>query len=285
MSGLLASMFDGLLVGCVYGLAAMGLSLVWGVMNVINLAHGVMIAFGMFGLYFLFTGYGINPYLLLLPVVIAGFISGAVIYWVAVHRVIGRPILTSLLSTFAVNMILVGLGTTLWSTSPYNVAFSLPGITVGPYTFTGGHIAAAISAVIIALGLEAFLYYTRFGKAIRAVADNRDAAELMGISSARVLMVSFGLGVALAAASGGLASTLFPFTVLSGGTYQLKSFVVTVLAGLGKPVGALVAGIILGLLEGAVTPFIAISWIPLIEFVLFVMALILFPNGIFGRAA
>jgi branched-subunit amino acid ABC-type transport system permease component len=285
MYGLLASMFDGLLIGCVYGLAAMGLSLVWGVMNVINLAHGVMIAFGMFGLYFLFTAYGINPYVLLLPVIIAGFVSGVVIYWVAVHRVIGRPILTSLLSTFAVNMILIGLGTTLWSTSPYNVAFSLPGITIGPYTFTGGHFAAAFSAVILALGLEAFLYYTRFGKAIRAVADNRDAAELMGISSARILMVAFGLGVALAAASGGLAATLFPFTVLSGGAYQLKSFVVTVLAGLGKPVGALVAGILLGLLEGAVTPFMAVSWIPLIEFVLFVMALVLFPKGIFGRTA
>jgi branched-subunit amino acid ABC-type transport system permease component len=284
MFGVLASMFDGLLVGCVYGLAAMGLSLVWGVMNVINLAHGVMIAFGMFALYFLFSGYGSNPYVLLLPIIIAGFISGVVIYWIAVHRVIGRPILTSLLSTFAVDMVLVGLGTTLWSTSPYNVDFALPGITIGRYTFTGDHIAAAIADVIIATGLQAFLYYTRFGKAIRAVADNRDAAELMGISSARVLSVSFGFGVALAAASGGLAATLFPFTVLSGGIYQLKSFVVTVLAGLGKPVGALAAGILLGLLEGAVTPFIAISWIPLIEFGLFVMALVLFPSGIFRRA-
>jgi len=284
MSGLLASMFDGLLIGCVYGVAAMGLSLVWGVMNVINLAHGVMIAFGMFGLYFLFSGFGVNPYVLLLPIIGAGFICGVVIYWVAVHRVIGRPILTSLLSTFAVNMVMIGLGTTLWSTSPYYVDFTLAGITIGRYTFTGDHIAAATAAVIMAVGLQTFLYYTRFGKAIRATADNRDAAELMGISSAQVLTVSFGLGVALAAASGGLAATLFPFTVLSGGAYQLKSFVVTVLAGLGKPLGALAAGILLGLLEGAVTPFIAISWIPLIEFGLFVAVLVLFPSGLFGRA-
>ncbi len=277
-------MFDGLLVGCVYGLAAMGLSLVWGVMNVINLAHGVMIAFGMFGLYFLFSGFGVNPYVLLLPILSVGFICGVVIYWIAVHRVIGRPILTSLLSTFAVNMVMIGLGTTLWSTSPYNVDFALAGVTIGPYTFTGDHIAAAIAAVIMAVGLQSFLYYTRFGVAIRATADNRDAAELMGISSAQVLTVSFGLGVALAAASGGLAATLFPFTVLSGGAYQLKSFVVTVLAGLGKPLGALAAGVLLGLLEGAVTPFIAISWIPLIEFGLFVTVLVLFPSGLFGRA-
>jgi len=278
-------MFDGLLVGCVYGLAAMGLNLIWGVMNVINLAHGVMIAFGMFGLFFLFNFFSVNAYLLLLPILAVGFLCGMGIYWIAVHRVVGRPILTSLLSTFAVNMILVGLGTTLWSTSPYNVDFSLPGITIGPYTFTGGHIAAAFSAVAMAGGLQLFLYYTRFGKAIRAVADNRDSAELMGISSARVLTVAFGLGVGLAAASGGLVATLFPFTVLSGSNYQLKSFVVTVLAGLGKPIGALLAGILLGLLEGAVTPFLAVSWIPAIEFGLFVLALLAFPRGMFGKAA
>jgi branched-chain amino acid transport system permease protein len=285
VSGFLASMFDGLLVGSVYGLAAMGLSLIWGVMNVINLAHGVMIAFGMFGLYFLFSNSAINAYVLLLPIMASGFVSGMIIYWIAVHRVVGRAQLMSLLSTFAVNMMLIGIGTTLWSTSPYNVDFTLPGITVGQYTFTGNHIAAAIAALIIAGALQLFLYCTRFGKAIRAVADNRDAAELMGISSARVLTVAFGVGVALAASSGGLVATLFPFTVLSGGIYQLKSFVVTVLAGLGKPIGALLAGVLLGLLEGAVTPFIAVSWVPLIEFALFVVVLLLFPRGIFRRTA
>jgi branched-subunit amino acid ABC-type transport system permease component len=281
----MASMFDGLLVGSVYGLAAMGLNLIWGVMNVINLAHGVMIAFGMFGLYFLFNSFAVNAYVLLPPILAAGFVSGVIIYFIAVHRMVGRPQLMSLLSTFAVNLMLIGTGTMLWTTSPYNVNFSLPGITVGRYTFTGDHIAAAISAFVIAGALELFLYYTRFGKAIRAVKDNRGAAELMGISSARVLAVSFGLGVALAAASGGLVATLFPFTVLSGGMYQLKSFVVTVMAGMGKPVGALLAGILLGLMEGAVTPFIAVSWVPLIEFALFVVVLILFPRGIFRRTA
>jgi branched-subunit amino acid ABC-type transport system permease component len=129
-----------------------------------------------------------------------------------------------------------------------------------------------------------FLKRTRFGKAIRAVSDNRDAAELMGISSTAVLTGAFAIGIALAIASGALVSTLFPFTILTGAVYQLKSFVVTVLAGLGKPAGALVAGVLLGLLEGLVTPFIAISWIPLIEFGLFVVVLVVFPRGIFARA-
>jgi branched-subunit amino acid ABC-type transport system permease component len=285
MSGILASMIDGVLIGSVYGLAAMGLSLIWGVMDVINLTHGSMIALGMFGMYLLFAAItGTNAYFLLIPVIAAGLVLGIIVYWLSVSWVIGRPILTSLLSTFAVNMMVIGIGTAIWSTSPYNVNFSLRGITVGDYTFTGNHIAAAGSAVVIALLLELFLYRTRAGKAIRAVSDNRDAAELMGISSTRVLMIAFAIGIALATASGALVSTLFPFTILSGSGYQLKSFVVTVLAGLGKPFGALVAGVLLGLLEGAVSPFIAISWIPLIEFGLFVLVLIVFPRGIFAKA-
>ena len=278
-------MIDGLLIGSVYGLAAMGLSLIWGVMDVINLTHGAVIALGMFGMYLLFTAFHLNAYLLLLPIIAAGLIFGTLIYWTSVHWVIGRPQLSSLLSTFAVNMIIIGAGTAIWSTSPYNVNFSLPGFTVGLYTFTGNHMAAAAAAVVIALALELFLYRTRPGKAIRAVADNREAAELMGISSTTVLALAFAIGIALAAASGALVSTLFPFTILSGGSYQLKSFVVTVLAGLGRPLGALAAGLLLGLLEGAVTPFIAVSWIPLIEFGLFVIVLIAFPKGIFAKAA
>ncbi len=283
MSGILASMIDGLLVGAVYGLAAMGLSLIWGVMDVINLTHGAMIALGMFAMYLLFTATALNPYLLLLPIIVIGMLLGIFVYWLAVHWVVGRSQLMSLLSTFSVNMVVIGIGTAVWSTSPYNVNFSLPGLTFGDYTFTGNHIAAASSSLIIAMALELFLYRTRPGKAIRAVADNRDAAELMGVSSTTVLAIAFGIGIALAFGSGALVSTLFPFTILSGAVYQLKSFVVTVLAGLGKPLGALVAGVLLGLLEGAVTPFIAVSWIPLIEFGLFVVVLILFPRGIFGR--
>jgi branched-chain amino acid transport system permease protein len=285
MSGILASMIDGLLVGAVYGLAAMGLSLIWGVMDVINLTHGSMIALGMFGMYLLFAALAINAYVLLLPTIAAGLLLGIVVYWMAVHWVVGRSMLMSLLSTFAVNMMVIGIGTAVWSTSPYNVNYSLPGITIGAYTFTGNHIAAAIAAVLIALALQLFLYHTRTGKAIRAVADNREAAELMGISSTAVLTIAFGIGIALAATSGALVSTLFPFTILSGGVYQLKSFVVTILAGLGKPFGALIAGVLLGLLEGVVTPFIAVSWIPLIEFGLFVVVLVAFPQGIFGKRA
>ena len=283
MIGILASVIDGVLVGAVYGLAAMGLTLIWGVMNVINLAHGAIIVFGMFALYMLATDIGIPAYATIPIVIVLSFGFGVALYWIAVHRVIGQPELMSLLATFAANMILIGLGTVWWATSPYNVPVSLPGVTIeGRYTFTGTHIMAAVLAVAIAGLLYLLLYRTRIGKAIRAVASNREAAELNGIHTTQVLSFAFGLGVTLAGVSGALIATLFPFTVLSGEAYQLKSFVVTVLGGLGNPAGALLGGVALGLFEGLATPFMPVSWIPILEFALFVLCLIAFPRGIFS---
>jgi len=281
MLGILASIIDGVLVGLVYGLAAMGLTLIWGVMDVINLTHGVMIVAGMFALFLLTTTLGLNPYVALIPTLIGGFLVGVLLYWIAIHRMVGRPPLMSLLSTFSVNLVLIGVGTAVWGTALFNVDVSLPGFTMGRYTFPGAHILAAVLAAVIATALYLFLQYTRLGKSIRAVANNREAAELVGIPTTRVLAISVGLGVALAGVSGVLIATLFPFTVLSGDGYQLKGFVVTVLGGFGNPIGALMGGIALGLLEGAVTPFVPVSWTLVIEFVLFVLVLIAFPAGIF----
>jgi branched-subunit amino acid ABC-type transport system permease component len=281
MLGILASIIDGVLVGFVYGLAAMGLTLIWGVMDVINLTHGAMIVAGMLALYLLTGALGISPYAALPPVLIGGFIVGLLLYWIAIHRMIGRPPLMSLLSTFSVNLVLIGVSTAVWGTALFNVEVSVPGLSIGRYTFPGAHIVAAILAAAIACALYLFLHYTRFGKAIRAVANNREAAELVAIPTTRVLAVSVGIGVALASVSGVLIATLFPFTVLSGDGYQLKAFVVTVLGGLGNPIGALMGGVVLGLLEGLVAPFVPVSWTLVIEFTLFVAVLIAFPDGVF----
>src|SRR5487761_2268575 len=272
MLGLLASVFDGILIGAVYGLAAMGITLIWGVMDVVNLTHGAMIVAGMFGVYLLSAVAGIPVYATLPIVLIGGFLLGVALYWISVHRVIGQPPLMSLLSTFSINLVLVGVGAPVWGTDLFNVPASLPGFSMGRYTFPGTHVMAGV--------LYLFLYRTRIGKAVRAVSGNREAAELVGIPTARVLAISFGTGVSLACVAGMLIATMFPFTVLSGDAYQLKSFVVTVLGGLGNPTGALVAGVALGLLEGLTTPFVPVSWILVIEFVLFVVVLIAVPGGL-----
>lgn len=282
MLGVLASVIDGVLVGFVYGLAAMGLTLIWGVMDVINLTHGSMIVAGMFALLLIVHALGVSAYVALVPVLIAGFGVGVALYWIAIHRMVGRAPLMSLLSTFAVNLVLVGLGTAALGTGLFNVDVSVPGFSLGRYTFPGAHIVAAIMAAVIAYALYLFLGRTRTGKAVRAVANNREAAELVGIPTTRVLAISVGLGVALAGVSGMLIGTLFPFTVLSGDSYTLKSFVVTVLGGFGNPLGALFAGVALGVLEGSVTPFVPVSWTLVIEFALFVLALMVFPGGLFS---
>ena len=279
---LLASLPDGILLGFVYGLAAMGLTLIWGVMNVINLSHGAIIALGMFGTFFLFSKLSINPYAGLIPIAIIGLLLGVLIYIIAVHRVINAPHLSSLLATFSVDMIIIGIGTAIFTTSPYNVDFKAGSIQFGSTTLLGTRLIAALVAVLFAGGLYLFLYRTRPGKFIRAVANNRSAAELMGIPSTRILALSFGLGTMLAAVSGALIASFFPFSILAGSGYQLKSFVIGVLGGLGNPIGALLGGLILGVLESIIPAFMETSWVPVIEFALFVVILLVRPSGLFG---
>jgi len=260
----------------------MGMTLIWGVMNVINLSHGPIIALGSFGVYLLFTHLGMNPYLSLLIVGVAALLFGMVIYRIAIQRVIDAPHLSTLLATFSINMVIIGLGTAAFSTTPRTVDFSLGSLTLGPVTVLGTRLVAALASIVMTGGLYWFLYRTTPGKYVRAVANNRLAAELMGIPSQRVLALSFGLGSMLAAVAGALIATFFPFTILSGSPYELKSFVIVVLGGLGNPLGALMGGLILGVLEGLLPAFLPITWVPVLEFVLFVLILLIRPTGLLG---
>jgi branched-subunit amino acid ABC-type transport system permease component len=278
----LTSLVDGLLIGVVYGIAAMGLNLIWGVMRVINLAHGALISLGMFGIYLLFSGLGLNPYLSLLLVAFLGLLLGVVIYFVGIARVINAPYLSTLLATFSINMIIIGVGTAAFTTTPRDIGFSLGSIQLGPLTLLGTRLVAAAVTLLVTGGLYAFLYRTRTGKYIRAVSNNRSAAELMGIPSSRILALSFGIGTMLAAIAGGLIATFFSFTILSGDIYQQKSFIIGVLGGLGNPLGALLGGLILGVLEGLLPLTMPNTWVPVIEFLLFILILLIKPSGLLG---
>jgi branched-chain amino acid transport system permease protein len=284
MEQILASLVDGLLLGFVYGLAAMGLTIIFGVMDVINLAHGPIIALGMFGLFFFSgaSGLGLHPYIAVLLVAALGLGFGFAMYFAAVHRILDAPHLSSLLATFAVSMMIIGIGTAIFTTSPRNLEFSMGNWQLGAVTLLGTRVIAALISILTTVSLYLFLYRTSPGKAIRAVANNRDAAELMGIPSTQTLALSFGIGTMLAAMAGALIATFFSFTILSGTAYELKSFVIVVLGGLGNPTGALIGGLILGALEGVAPVFIPVSWVPVIEFVLFVLILMIRPTGLMG---
>jgi len=280
----LSFLIDGLMLGFVFGVAAMGLTLIWGVMDVINLAHGPLIALAMFGVYLIMNFLGLsNPYPALLLTTLLALPVGMGIYYLAVHRVIDAPHLSSLLATYSVNMMLMGVMNAVFGGAPRNIDFSLGSITLfGNIVIPTARLVAALAAILIAAALYFFLYRTRVGRYIRAVTDNRDAAELVGVPSTTILALSFGLGVLLAAFAGGLIATIFPFTIFDGGRYELKSFVIGVLGGLGNPIGSLFGGLILGVIEGLVPMFLETSWTPVIEFGLFVFILLVRPTGLFG---
>jgi branched-chain amino acid transport system permease protein len=285
LDALIPSAIDGLMLGFVYGLAALGLTLIFGVMRVINLSHGPVIALGMYVVYVLFTSFGINPYLGIVAALLFGLVFGIVEYLIAVDRVINAPELTTLLATFSVNLMIVGIATSVFTTTPRAVDVTLGSVSAGNVTILGTHAVAVLVAIAVAASLYGFLFRTRIGKSIRAVANNRSAAELMGIDSRRMLALSFGIGTALAMVSGGLLSTLFSFSPLSGTGYEVKSFVIVVLGGLGNPTGALLGGVVLGLLEGVSTVFIPVSWVPVLEYVIFILILLLRPQGLLGARA
>lgn len=279
---LVASSIDGLTLGFVFGLMAMGLTLIFGVMRVINLSHAPVIVMGMFAVLVMSQSLGINPYLALPVVIVGGLVTGIVMYFVAVHRVINAPELTTLLATFAVNMMLIGAMTIIFTTTPHALDLELPALQTGTITVVGTRVVAVLIAIAVTIALYAFLYRTRTGKSIRAVANNRAAAELMGVNSTWILALSFGIGTMLAMVSGSLLATLFGFTVLSGSGYETKSFVIVVLGGLGNPTGALLGGIIIGLLESITTIFVPVSWVPVFEFAVFVLILLVRPTGLLG---
>lgn len=285
LDALIPSAIDGLMLGFVYGLAAMGLTLIFGVMRVINLSHGPVIVLGMFTVYVLFTGpLAVNPYLGIVAALVFGLIFGVVEYFIAVDRVINEPELTTLLATFSVNLMIIGLATSTFSTTPRAVDVSLGSFTAGNVTILGTRLVGVGIAIAVAVLLYGLLFRTRIGKSIRAVANNRAAAELMGIDSRRMLALSFGIGTSLAMVSGALLATIFPFNPLSGSGYEVKSFVIVVLGGLGNPTGALVGGIVIGLLEGvsAGTGLIPVSWVPVFEYVIFIAILLIRPSGLLG---
>jgi branched-chain amino acid transport system permease protein len=211
---MLPFIIDGLLLGFVYGIAAMGLTLIWGVMNVINLAHGPIIALGSFGVYFLFTGVlHMNPYLALVPGGCRGPGLGMLIYVVAIRRVIDAPHLSTLLATFSINMIIIGLGTRYFTTTPRTLPdFSMGSYTFGSITVLGTRLVAALAAILVQERCISFFTVLHLENLSVPSQITGRAAELMGIPSHRVLALSFGLGTMLAAISGGLIATFFPFT-------------------------------------------------------------------------
>lgn len=276
---------SGVLLGGLYACMAIGFSVIWGVTNLINLAHGSMIIMGAYITWALVTNAGFDPFATLPISAAALFVFGYLLQRILLNRVIRVSLFLTLVLTFGLNMILVNVLLALYSadvrsiTTPYAAhAFEIAGIRV-PYT----RLTVFVIALVLTGLLHLFMNHTRIGSAIRATAQNERAAKTLGIETRHTYAVAFGLGAALAGAAGTLMAVLYSFSPVTGDSFTMKSFVIVLLGGLGSIHGAIVAAIVLGVAENLVSGLIAPALRDMVSFLLLLVILVSRPRGLFGH--
>jgi len=287
MEQFLQALINGLMLGGYYGVMVLGFSVIWGVMGVINLAHGELVMVGAYLTWLLNKQYGWEPFLALIVVMPVMFLFGYLLQRVLVNRVVERPQLISLLVTFGLGIILSNTIKLIYSADPRITDTVLSGFwRIGDnLTIPVTKSYIMLAALVIMGGLHLFLQYTRTGKSIRAAAQNKEAARIVGIEISRVYALTFAISVALTGAAGMLISptqAIFPFM---GPPLTLKAFAITAMSGLGSIPGALLGGIVLGLVEVFIATYVANVGTNLgivSSFVLLVVVLVTRPQGLFG---
>ncbi len=284
----LQHLINGLLQGGIYGLVGLGFSLVWGILNIINLAHAAFIMIAAYLTYVLFTQLQLDPFLALLPVMLVMFGLGYLIQFGMLNHLIRAPLLSIFLVTFCLETISITLGTRLFTEDvrTVHVAYAESGFRIplftGTLTITWVRLATLVVAVILTLALQQFVTRTRTGNAIRAVGMDLTSAQLMGVDYARIYGITFGLGAAMAAAAGVLLALTNAFGPASFSSYNIKAFTVVVLGGLGSISGSFLAGVSLGLVEEFAT-VVTPQFTDIIVFSLLILLLVVRPKGLLGK--
>jgi len=278
------SLVSGLLTGSLYAMIGIGLTVVFGVMRIINLAHGEMVMLGMFAAYFSQKLWGIDPFASVLVWAPVMFLFGMALYRTLLRKIVAGGELNTLLYTAGLSLLIANLALFAW-TGDYRTIILPYGLT--PMRPFGIAVPAALAlgfglAVAITGALWAFLNRTNLGRAIRATSQNREAAVLMGIDVERVAVVTFGLGTALAGAAGVLlAPSLYLYPTV-GELLVVKSFVIVVLGGLGSVPGAIAGGLLLGVVESLGAVYVSATYKDGLGYVLFLLVLLYRPAGLFG---
>ena len=278
------SLTSGLLTGALYAMIGIGLTVVFGVMRIINLAHGEMVMLGMFGAFWGQALWKLDPFLSLLLWVPVMFLGGMLVYRFLLRKIIPGGELNTLLYTAGLSLLIANLALFAWTGDYRTISLSYGQEPVRPF---GISIAVPLAvAFVVALAITAalwlFLSRTDLGRAIRATSQSGEAAILMGIDVERVAMVTFGLGTALAGAAGVLlAPSLYLYPTV-GELLIVKCFVIVVLGGLGSVPGAIAGGLLLGVVESLGAVYVSSTYKDGIGFVLFLAVLLYRPSGLFG---
>lgn len=286
MDQLSQAAINGVMLGGFYAVMVLGFSIIWGVMGVINLAHGEFVMVGAYITWILSKQFGWEPFATVIVVFPVMFAAGYALQRGLINRVIDRPYLISLLVTYGLSIIIANATKILFTATPRTVDTAFSGFwRVGDVTIPITKTIVLIAALIIMAGLHLFLQYTRLGKSIRAAAQNREAARIVGIEIKHVYAITFAICIGLTAVAGTLVAPTQPIYPFMGPPLTLKAFAITAMAGLGSIPGALMGGIVLGLVEVLIATFVPGVGTNLgivSSFVILVVVLVTRPQGLFG---
>lgn len=279
------ALVSGVLVGSVYSLIAMGLALIWGVMDIINFAQGDYMMLGAFLAYGLFRFLGLDPLLSIPLAFLAVFAAGALTQRFVIDRILGAPLLSQIAATFALVLIIrYGAEAALGPfTRRVVTEYSGEVITAGPLVIPVARLYAFIASIAVTLALYLFLTRTYTGIALRATSQNREAALLHGINIRKMYRLAFGIGTGISAIGGVLLSTFYPIYPEMGGYFTLLAFIIVVFGGFGSIFGAYVCGLIIGVAQSVSALFILPTLKDLVAFLVFVATILLRPTGLFGH--
>ncbi len=277
----------GVLTGLVYGLMALGLSVIFGVVRVVNFAHGEMMTIAMYAVITVFAALHLDPLVLLVPVALAMFAFGYLVQASIINPFITRPehsqfLLLVAMATIIVNVLLIVFGP---DAQNVQVSYAFDSYQIGKIIVDATKLYAGIAAIVVAGGLFAFFQYTSLGTAIRACADNYTGALVVGLDVKHLYALTFGLGTACVGAAGTILLLIFDVTPSAGPAYTLLAFVIVITGGLGSMPGALVGGVLIGLTEAMAGLLFTPSAKSMFSFAILVLVLLLRPQGIMGRRA
>jgi branched-chain amino acid transport system permease protein len=289
-AAVIQSALNGIMMGSMYGLTALGLTLIFGVMKVINFAHGSLLMVGMFSAYWLIQLTGIHPYLALVIVPPILFVFGYFLQDVVIkpvfraERQVREPV-TVIIVTTGVWYVLDNLALMLFGAEyrTIHTAISNKSFALGPYIVSIPKFSGFVVAILTAVGLALFMRKTKTGMALRATSLDREAANLMGIDQYKVYNIAFGLGTAIAGIAG---CVLIPFYYVYpsvGVVFDIRAFIIVVLGGLGSIPGAICGGLVIGLIESVFSQFMASTWTEAIIYAIFLIILFVKPSGFFGH--
>ncbi len=286
MAEFLQHLLNGLMIGGIYALMGIGLTLIFGIMNVVNFSHGEFYMLGAFGVLTLFTFMGVPYVLSLVLTAVFFFMFGSVIERLILRPLRSQPVEVPMLATIGLSIFLANIALIIWDPTPKDIGmpFPLVAVQVGPVSLTPIRLFVFFAALVLIAGSHLFLKYTTLGTAIRATFQDRDAAALMGINIDVVNMITFAWGTAIAAIAGGLLGPIFQVFPTMGAAASSKSFAVVIAGGLGNFPGAILAGLLLGVAESLGAGYISSGYRDAIAFIMIIVVLIFRPTGLLGKS-